>query len=165
MYSSVWKKYREAITYIIVGILTTIVYFVTRFSVHIVIDNSVICVVLAQIASIIFAFIFNKIWVFREHVNGIEELFIQFVKFCMGRGFVFILDIGITYFCVDLGGDFFVGLLQLERINYQEGIFLFAQKYIGTPALLIEFLFALLTQILSVVLNYVFSKLFVFRKK
>lgn len=160
-------KHREIVRYLIIGVLTTAVYFLVRFSVFSIVQSGLISVVIAQIASILFAFVTNKWIVFQNKAKDFKDLCQQFLLFCFARGFVFILDIGITLVTVEWYSAFFIGLMSLEQIDYTSGFFSipFLSNYIGNPVNLNAFIFALLTQVLAIMINYVLSKYIIFKKK
>lgn len=160
------SKHREMISYLIVGVLTTVVYFVVRFSVFSLTDAGVLSVVVAQILSILFAFITNKWFVFRNQAKDWYDLFRQFVLFVFARGFVFLLDVGITLLTVELYASTFIRMLRLDQIHYTSAPFSWGvfNPYIGSPTNLNAFIFALLTQVLAIVINYVLSKFFIFKE-
>ena len=58
------SKHREIMRYLIIGVLTTVVYFLVRFSVFSLVQSGLLSVVVAQIAAILFAFATNKWFVF-----------------------------------------------------------------------------------------------------
>ena len=160
-------KHREIVSYLIIGVLTTAVYFLVRFSVFSIVQSGLISVIIAQIAAIIFAFATNKWFVFQNQAKDFQDLLHQFALFCLARGFVFLLDIGITLFTVEWYSAFFIDLLRLEQLDYATGIFAFPflKTYIGDPVTLNAFIFALLTQFLAIIINYVLSKYLVFKKE
>ncbi len=162
------KKFinQESITYIFFGILTTVVYFITRFSVVGLTGNSMLGVVIAQITAILFAYVTNKLFVFKNTEWEIRIVIKQLTTFILGRLFVFILDVSITYIAVQKFSDFFIKSLFLDKINYDFMLFnhSLTNKFIGSPELLNEFIFALLVQILAIIINYIISKKAVFKK-
>ncbi|MBE6827774.1 MAG: GtrA family protein [Ruminococcaceae bacterium] len=135
------KKYREIIVYIIFGVLTTFVnwavytLFVEVFGVSIGVSNAV-----AWTAGVLFAFITNKIWVFRSKSFEIKTLAREFVSFVGARAFTGVLEIVGVPLLVKLGLD--AEILGIDGM---------AAKLIVSVAV--------------VILNYVFSKLFIFRKE
>lgn len=165
MIKRLFIKYREIILYLIIGVLTTVVYFLTRFTVRAVVNSPIISVIVAQITAIIFAFFTNKSIVFQNKTNNWKDFFVQFIKFCMARAFVFFLDIGITALCVDMYGEFFIKLFHLRNIDYTAAFFKMFSNFIGSPEVFNEFIFALLTQIIAIIANYLFSKLLIFKKQ
>lgn len=157
---------QETILYLVFGVLTTMVYFVTRFSVLNITNSSILGVIFGQISAILFAYITNKIFVFKDKRWSLVTVLKQLAGFVVGRLFVFVLDIGITYLAVEKFPDFFINMLFLNKINYNFLLFNnpFFNKFIGTPELLNEFIFALIVQVLAIVINYIISKKAVFKK-
>lgn len=165
MLKTFWKHYQELILYLIFGVLTTVVYFVARFlTVHLS-QNALLAVVVAQISAILFAFITNKIWVFTQAEKS--SLFSQFMKFVAARLFVFVLDLFTTWLCIEKFGSFFIRLFCLNHLNYQSGITTWplVKSFIGSPVLANTFIWSMFIQVAAIILNYIFSKLFVFKNK
>ena len=160
-------KHREIMRYLIIGVLTTVVYFLVRFSVFSLVQSGLLSVVVAQIAAILFAFATNKWFVFQNQAKDFQELCHQFVLFCLARGFVFLLDIGITLLTVEWYSAFFIDIMRLEQLDYTTGLFTLPllKPYIGNPITLNAFIFALVTQILAIMINYVLSKYLIFKKE
>ena len=161
------SKHREIMRYLIIGVLTTVVYFLVRFSVFSLVQSGLLSVVVAQIAAILFAFATNKWFVFQNQAKNFQELVHQFVLFCLARGFVFLLDIGITLITVEWYSAFFISIMRLEQLDYTTGLFTlpFLKPYIGNPITLNAFIFALVTQIVAIMINYVLSKYLIFKKE
>ena len=159
-------KHKELVMYGVVGFLTTLVYFIVRFSVLNMIGHSLIAVIMAQLFSIIFSFFANKMVVFLNTDWDIKTLISQFVLFFIARLSVFFLDMSITYIAIERYGDYFIELLGFNRVNYTEGLFAspLLRGVIGSPAVLNELFFVVIIQVLAVVLNYVLSKKWVFKK-
>ncbi|EJO08630.1 GtrA family protein [Oenococcus oeni] len=160
-----FNKNYEIILYLIFGILTTVVYFIARFLTLNLSKNALLAVAVAQILAILFAFITNKIWVFKKAEKA--PLLIQFLKFVAARLFVFLLDFFITWLCIEKYGRFFINFFALNRLNYQSGITTFPiiSGFIGSPTLANTFIWSMFVQIAAIILNYVFSKLFIFENK
>ncbi|MGX7025986.1 GtrA family protein [Vagococcus hydrophili] len=162
------KKFltQETLLYLIFGVLTTAVYFITRFTVLNITNNSMLGVIFGQVTAILFAYITNKVFVFKDKEWAPMAVLKQLMGFVVGRLFVFALDIGITFIAVEKFSDFFISILFLDKINYDFVLFsnpLF-NKLIGSPELLNEFIFALIVQVLAIVINYIISKKAVFKK-
>lgn len=157
-------KYREIIVYIIAGVLTTVVYYITRFATHIFSDNSVFCALVAQIVSITFAFFINKYWVFQSKEKRFKAVLIEMIKFAFGRSAMFVFDLLMSFIFIELNKDFFIGLLHLESLGYDNPVCRLFSGFIGTPERLYEFCVTTVTQIIIVIVNYLFSKFFVFKK-
>ena len=127
-----YKQYEEIINYLFMGGCTTIVsigsytIFTSLFGIHYQISN-----IISWIFAVVFAFITNKLFVFKvkSNENLLHEIY-QFVKF---RILSLVIDMGSMYIFVEL-----------FKIN--------------------DLISKILVQIIVVVLNYVFSKLFIFKK-
>lgn len=127
-------KYRELILYVFFGGLTTLV----NWGLYWLLANPLgvpylWATAFAQIASILFAYVTNRIWVFQSKARGFREVSLEMLRFFGARGVSFFLDLGCMYVGVDL-----------LHIN--------------------DTWMKLLANILVIIANYVFSKVFVFRK-
>ena len=127
-------KYRELILYVFFGGLTTLV----NWGLYWLLANPLgvpylWATAIAQIASILFAYVTNRIWVFQSKAGGFREVSLEMLRFFGARGVSFFLDLGCMYVGVDL-----------LHIN--------------------DTWMKLLANILVIIANYVFSKVFVFRK-
>lgn len=94
------KMSRELISYLVAGILTTLVnfliyYFLIFFGIEYKAANTT-----AFLISVIFAFFINKKYVFLSNQESTKE----FMKFFAGRIFTYALDIGTMMFLVELLG-------------------------------------------------------------
>lgn len=92
------KISRELISYLIAGILTTLVnffmyYILIYFQIEYKLANTA-----AFLISVIFAFFINKKYVFSSSKDSVHEFF----KFFIGRIFTYALDIGTMIFLVEL---------------------------------------------------------------
>ena len=95
-------RYTEYILYIVFGILTTIVNFITYFIFTKAVGLSTITSnLIATAISIIFAYITNKIFVFNSKRNSIGELITELVKFVGARIFTGLLDTLFVFIGVD----------------------------------------------------------------
>ena len=134
-----WKalffKYKELILYVFFGGLTTLV----NWGLYWLLANPLgvpylWATAIAQIASILFAYVTNRIWVFQSKARGFREVSLEMLRFFGARGVSFFLDLGCMYVGVDL-----------LHIN--------------------DTWMKLLANILVIIANYVFSKVFVFKKE
>lgn len=129
------KQYREQISYLFFGVLTTGINFVIYTAAYewIGIDN-LTSVVLAWIGSVLFAYITNKIWVFQSKTQNKIKLIRESLEFFAARLLTGGVELGIMYVCVDLWS--------------WNGMFM-----------------KLISSVLIIILNYILSKLVVFRKQ
>ena len=159
-----WEKYREIIVYIIVGLLTTIVAYGVRLAVLYPVAAAMsldlgnngdyrvavlrtVAISLGWVAGVIFAYFTNKKWVFRDTVSEKSEVAKQFGKFGASR-------LG-TYF-VEWGIGVLVPML-LIACGFKAFHFI-----IDVDA---DMIATLVSIVVVTVLNYILSKLLVFRKK
>ena len=129
----IYNKYREVIDYIIFGGLTTLVNIVAFFIFDTLLNwPYLIANAIAIVVSILFAYITNKLFVFRTKDLPLKENILEFARFIGFRLLSGLADMATMWILVDL--------LTLDT-NIAK----------------------LLTQFIVVVLNYVFSKLFIFK--
>ena len=129
-------KYKEIINYLVFGGLATVVNFVTYFIVARLIGiDEVLSSGISWFFSVLFAYITNKLFVFESKTDGIKAILIEMGSFFLAR-----IVSGIL---CDVGT--FALMVKVFNIND-----LFAK---------------VVTQVMVVIVNYVFSKLIIFRKK
>lgn len=129
-------KYKEIINYLVFGGLATVVNFVTYFIVARLIGiDEVLSSGISWFFSVLFAYITNKLFVFESKTDGIKAVLIEMGSFFLAR-----IVSGIL---CDVGT--FALMVKVFNIND-----LFAK---------------IVTQVMVVIVNYVFSKLIIFRKK
>lgn len=138
---NLYKKYEEIINYLIVGVLTTIVSLVVKWGLLFTIldpKNSVqlqVAVVISWIAAVVFAYITNRIFVFKSKSKKILK---EITSFFGARLLTLGLEMLIMWF--------FVTFLKLNSDLW-------------------VLIWTMVAQILVIIFNYIFSKLFVFKKK
>lgn len=136
-----YKKYEEIINYLIVGVLTTIVSLAVKWGLLFTILDAKnafelqISVIASWIIAVTFAYITNRIFVFKSKSKKILK---EITSFFGSRVLTLLLDMGIMWF--------FVTLLKLDSDTW-------------------VLIWTMVIQVLVTVLNYIFSKLLVFKKK
>lgn len=129
------NKYKENIAYLIFGVLTTVINFVTYFILTETAGiNTVTSNIIATTVSILFAYITNKLFVFDSKTTSTSELIEEFFRFIGARVVTGILDTIFVY----------IGVEMLYTNN----------KLVKT-----------ISCIIVIILNYVMSKLVVFNKQ
>ena len=127
-------KYKEVIAYLFFGGLTTVVNIVAYFvCTSIFALNYLVANAIAWVASVAFAYVTNRTWVFESKVKGFSAILREVTAFVGGVLLYGVMDMPIMFVSVDL---------------------------IGIPDGIAKFI----TQVVVVVLNYLFSKLIIFRK-
>lgn len=138
-------KYKEIILYIVFGVLTTAVSFISYAVCTKLINlkNEIAGIALSNVISwvcaVLFAFATNKIWVFESRSGDVKTVFGEFWKFVASR--------------LVTGALEWFGVPFLVYLGLNQTIF-------GTKGMLSK----LTVSILVVILNYIFSKIFVFKK-
>lgn len=135
---------KETVLYLIFGVLATVLNIVLFYLfINIWKMSTGLGNILDTIICILFQYFTNRIWVFESKNNG-KEAIKEFIQFILARSLTAIID----QIFVVVGVDFFVA----KYVSYsQQGIFSVGIK--------------ILSNIIVIVLNYIFSKLFVFNKK
>lgn len=135
-----YVKYKEIINYLIFGVLTTLVNLITKYILLFTVLNPTngfqlqIAIIVSWIVAVIFAYFTNRKFVF-ESKN--QNKLKEFMSFVVARIATLLLEMFIMWF--------FVTLLKLNSDLY-------------------VIIFTLVAQVAVVIGNYIFSKLFVFKK-
>lgn len=149
-----WQRYREIISYLFWGVMTTLVSWLTfalfdlvfrrigaqlnifglSVSVSVLLDN-----ILSWICAVLFAYVTNKLWVFNSKSWDRQVVLPEIVKFFSARAATGILEIVAVPLLAALGLD---------------------RPVLGVEGMLAK----VIVTVVVVILNYVFSKLLVFRK-
>ncbi len=132
---NLFRKYREMILYLLFGGLTFLVSIGTYALFNVWMGmNELIANVISWVFAVTFAYITNKIWVFRSRGLDFKATVLEIVKFFGGRIFT----------------------LAVEELI----LFIFITRmHMGSM------LVKVVAQVVVIILNYVISKLFVFRRK
>ena len=132
----------EILSYLFFGAATTLVSILSRLLIYHISHQEILATVLANIIGILFAFITNDTIVFKQKRKNWPT---RLAKFFLARLSTLGLDILLTYIFVtsfpDIIGQFVNN--QLDQVNAIE---------------------TLIAQVLIIILNYIFSKVYVFYK-
>ncbi len=137
---ALYRKYKEIINYLIFGGLTTVVNLATKYNLLFTIfdaSNSIelkVSIIISWIVAVLFAYFTNRKFVFE---STSKNKFKEFTSFIIARLSTLLLEMIIMWF--------FVTLLKLNSDLY-------------------VIIFTIIAQIAVVIGNYIFSKLFVFKK-
>lgn len=143
---NLYRKYKEIVNYLIFGVLTTAVNWVTYIllvklagmgatDTKITIANAI-----AWVVAVTFAFITNKLWVFESRSFSANVFWKEAAAFFGARIFTGLFEMFLPTALMKLGMD---------------------QPLFGVEG----FLAKIVTSVLVIILNYVLSKLLVFRRK
>ena len=122
-------------------VFTTLVYMVTRVAFFSLTQSATFSAVVANIVAIIFAFVTNDYFVFNQVRTG---WFRRLVKFFMARLATLVLDLALAYLLVT---------------KYPQII----GQFVNDNIAMVNMVETIFSQVLIIVLNYVLSKLLVFR--
>ena len=132
----------EILSYLFFGGATTLISILSRLLIYHISHQEILATVLANIIGILFAFITNDTIVFKQKRKNWPT---RLAKFFLARLSTLGLDILLTYIFVtsypDIIGQFVND--QLDQVNAIE---------------------TLIAQVLIIILNYIFSKVYVFYK-
>lgn len=132
----------EILSYLFFGLATTLVSILSRLVIYQLSHQELLATALANIIGILFAFITNDTVVFKQASQNWPR---RLVKFTLARLSTFLLDLLFTFLFVTqfphIIGQFVNE--NLDKINAIETV---------------------LAQLLIIILNYIFSKVFVFKK-
>lgn len=141
-------KYKELIIYVIFGGLTTVVNLLVFTVMGMIIGDEkyLISNVVAWFAAVIFAYITNKLWVFESKSWAGKVLLKEIPSFFAARVFSFIIE--------EAGLFLFVDVLSFNKISLKILSFEIGGELIAK----------LILAVIVVILNYIFSKLVIFKK-
>ena len=150
MIKKLWDKFHEIIMYLIFGVATTVVSWVT-FALFtkivptisflgITIEHTTSANVLSWVCAVIFAYVTNKLWVFDSKSWNLKLVAKELGLFVSSR-----LATGVIEW---------VGLPLLIKFGVDQAI-------LGIEGMLAK----IIVSVIVVILNYVFSKLFIFKDK
>ena len=132
----------ELLAYLFFGIATTLVSILARLVIYQLTHRELLATGLANSIGILFAFITNDRLVFKQDR---ENWSIRLVKFTIARLSTFLLDLFLTFLFVTQFPNI-IGQFVNNNINRVNGIE------------------TVLAQLLIIILNYIFSKVFIFKK-
>ena len=141
---ALFNKYREIIAYVFFGGVTTLVNWGTYFVMHTLagIDNTLTNVV-AWILAVLVAYFTNRRWVFASKTTG-RAAAKEFTSFVTARLGTFVMELVLMYLAVDVVGPKIID--PAYKAFWDNGM-------------------KMAVSVLVLILNYVFSKLFIFKKR
>ncbi len=89
--TELYKKNKEFILYIIFGVGTTAVNFAVLWLLGFLFDNVYIANVIAWIAAVTFAYVTNKVFVYKSHVKG-KKMILEILAFFYSRSMTLLLE-------------------------------------------------------------------------
>ena len=143
------EQFKELVKYLIFGVLTTLVSIISFKIFDVILGERLYLVtnVLSWIFAVAFAFVTNKIFVFRSKTTEKKVLFRELISFVGARVLSLLIEEGGLWLLIDV--------LNLGGITPIK-IFSFAING--------NLIAKVIMQVVIVILNYVFSKFFIFKK-
>ena len=138
----IYYKYEEKWLYLIFGVLTTVVSFVTA-GISKNLFEAAGCgkafvagssTVVSWICAVTFAYVTNRLWVFESHAKGAKEITLEAASFYGGR----LATLGVEAVMMTVGNGWL-------NVNY--------------------WVMKIIANVIVLILTYVISKIFVFRNK
>ncbi|HIQ72535.1 MAG TPA: GtrA family protein [Candidatus Onthenecus intestinigallinarum] len=126
------RKDPELLRYIVIGVCTTAVNYVVYLLARAVDLHYMAATVLASVVAILFAYVANKLYVFRSHTDSLKAFAVEFFNFVLMR-------------VISLGANAVLMKWLVDGVHIDDRL---AQ---------------ILVQFIVVALNYVFSKLYIFK--
>lgn len=139
------KKFfdNEVLAYLFFGVATTVVSVISRMLIYALTGNEILATIIGNIAGILFAFATNDTIVFKQERAGWP---LRLVKFFIARLSTLGLDLALTLIFV----SWFPQIIG---------------QFVNNNIKMVNTVETFLAQIAIIVLNYVFSKIFVFKDK
>ena len=142
---SLVKKFfdNEILSYLFFGLATTIVSVVSRMLCYEVTGNEILATIVGDVLGILFAFVTNDTIVFKQKRQGWS---VRLVKFFTARLATMGLNLLLT----------FIFVTSFPQIIGQ---------FVNNNIKMVNTIETFIAQVLIIILNYVFSKIFVFKNK
>lgn len=149
MIKKLFLKYKELISYVFFGVLATIVSILSfkLFDVLLGPQLYLLSNVISWIITVIFAYFTNKIWVFESKSWKANVLVKEIVSFFGARVFSLVVEEAGLWLMIDQ--------MDMGGISWDILAFSISGNMIAK----------IIMQVVVVILNYVFSKLIIFKKK
>lgn len=148
---ALFQKYREVITYLFFGVIATltniIVSFVCKTGFH---WDTVVSNVVANAVAMTVAYITNKLWVFESKTKGVKAFLFEIISFYACRIATAVFDVLFMWLLIDVTGW---------------GVAAWANSLFGFEVEWFYLLIKVISNIIVIILNYVASKIWIFRKK
>lgn len=149
MIKALMEKYRELIVYVLFGLCNTVVNLGCFKLLNMALgeEKYLISNAIAWFITVCFAYVTNKIWVFESKSWEPKVFFKEVTSFFAARVLSFLVE--------EFGLFFFVDTLNFREYSVNIFFFEISGEMISKAVL----------AVFVVVLNYVFSKMFIFKKK
>lgn len=143
-----FEKYRELIVYVIVGGCATAVDYIIHFTLRAIGFNYYISLTGAWLGAVLFAYVANRIFVFKSKTKGKAQLK-EFSLFISARLFSYGLEMLISFI--------FINCAKADQIVWQP-------DFVETTIPIGELAVKTISQVIIVISNFIFSKFVIFKK-
>ncbi len=149
MIKKLFEKYKELISYVFFGVLATIVSLVSFKVFDAIIGAKLYLLsnVISWLITVIFAYFTNKLWVFESKSWKADVVIKELIEFFGARIFSLVVESAGLWLLVDI--------MHMGKISWDIFDFNLNGNMIAK----------IIMQVVVVILNYVFSKLVIFRHK
>ncbi len=143
------EQFKELVKYLIFGVLTTVVSLVSFKIFDALLGQRLYLIsnVLSWIFAVAFAFITNKLWVFRSKNTEKKVIFRELFSFVTARILSLLIEEGGLWLLIDV-----------LKLGQMQPVKIFSLSING------NLIAKIIMQVVVVVSNYVFSKFFIFKK-
>ncbi len=156
MLKKVFHTYKEPIAYIFFGVLTTLVNILAYYLCSDVLGiYYLLANVIAWVTSVLFAFVTNKLFVFESKSWTRKIVVAEMGGFFLARVATGVLDMALMWLLMDIA--------QMDKIDFST-LISEGGDWVIMSGISGEMLAKILVNVVVIVLNYVASKLWIFRK-
>lgn len=149
MIKKLFEKYKELISYVFFGVLATVVNLVSFKVFDAILGENLYLItnVVSWLITVIFAYFTNKLWVFESKSWKAEVVVKELIGFFGARIFSLVVEEAGLWLMIDL--------MKMSKISWD----IFSFNLNG------NMIAKIIMQVVVVILNYVFSKLVIFKHK
>ena len=149
MIKKLFEKYKEVISYVFFGVLATVVNLVSFKIFNAVLGAHLYLLtnVISWLITVIFAYFTNKLWVFESKSWKAEVVIKELIGFFGARIFSLVVEEAGLWLMIDI--------MHMSKISWD----IFSFNLDG------NMIAKIIMQVVVVILNYVFSKLVIFKHK
>lgn len=149
MIKKLFEKYKELISYVFFGVLATIVSLVSFKVFNEILGANLYFLsnVISWLITVIFAYFTNKLWVFESKSWKADVVVKELIEFFGARIFSLVVESAGLWLMIDI--------MHMGKISWDIFVFNLDGNMIAK----------IIMQVVVVILNYVFSKLVIFRHK
>ena len=123
-------KYRELLSYLFFGVLTTVVNYVSYLLLAPFFGTTTIPTAIAWVLSVAFAYLTNRRWVFRSQAKGAAAVLREAGSFVGARLISGVIDVGIMWVFADRLG------INVKQVTLASNVFVVIFNYIASKLII-----------------------------